>query len=355
MNLAIDVHANLVRMSGRPGLIGQVMALAHYIHRESMERLLSEARFKGISLSHEGYISRLIERDYSPGELSEVLGVSKQACSKAIGDLQTMGLIERRPNPQDARSSVLSLSPQGHEMVAIAIGASRDIEERFKARVGAEDFEKLVTELETLCEKLGIEYPLVREPNSFWLDAFASQPLTMLLPAIRHFSYSRMILMLEAKGFAGLKPAFSQVLGLIGPQGGRIQNIAALAGVSKQSIAANASLLESLGYITRERDPQDHRQLILKLSPSGSQLMSESTESINRLTNEMRDILGADAFDHMIATLEKIFAGVIGELGPNTALELRVEQLARELLDELGNTGARLLGQKLLNTVGGSL
>ena len=355
MNMVFNVHANLVRISGSPGLIGHILALAHFIHRRSMERLLSETRFKRISLSYEGYISRLIERDHTPGELAEILGVSRQACSKVVKELQSMGIIERRSNPEDARSSVLSLSQGGHELVSAAVEVSREIESCLKASISADDLQQLVTELQSLCKILGVKYPLVRAPQNAWGDVVATQPLTILLPAISHTCYNQLIQMLEAKGFEGLKPAFSQVLGLIGPEGGRIQSIAALVGVSKQAIAANASQLEQLGYLTRETDPEDQRQLILKLSPTGALLMNESRESINRLTTHMCEAMGVESFQHMVTTLQVIFKESIGEFSPITAFEQKIDRLSRQLLDELGAAGSRMLAQKLLNSVGGSL
>ena len=75
--------------------------------------------------------------------------------------------------------------------------------------------------------------------------------LAGLLPRFSDFLKHRLMALTAAKGHPDLKLSFAQVLSAIGPQGGRIQQMAELQGVTKQAISAIAVELEDLGGRTR--------------------------------------------------------------------------------------------------------
>ena len=52
-------------------------------------------------------------RYLAPGELGRRLGVTKSRVTALTADLTRRGLIERRPDPADARVTLLSLTPAG--------------------------------------------------------------------------------------------------------------------------------------------------------------------------------------------------------------------------------------------------
>jgi MarR family transcriptional regulator, organic hydroperoxide resistance regulator len=54
----------------------------------------------------------------SVGEIAAALGISHPSVSQARTSLQARGLIRSKPDPQDARSRKLSLSPAGNELFA---------------------------------------------------------------------------------------------------------------------------------------------------------------------------------------------------------------------------------------------
>jgi DNA-binding MarR family transcriptional regulator len=50
-------------------------------------------------------------------ELAYLLGIRSQSLAEQIGKLEEAGLIERRPNPEDRRSSLVELTARGRETV----------------------------------------------------------------------------------------------------------------------------------------------------------------------------------------------------------------------------------------------
>lgn len=98
----------------------------------------------------------------------------------------------------------------------------------------------------------------------------------------------------------GLTQAGFTVLALLqdGPLSQR--ELAVRARVEEQTIGRTVARLERLGHVTRRRDPQDLRRLIVDRSPSGSELM---TRSIRRdaVGEVLADLPDLDAFRVQLA------------------------------------------------------
>ena len=150
----------------------------------------------------------------------------------------------------------------------------------------------------------------------------------------------------RARGHAGLKLSHGQVLGLIGPAGGRMQLMARIQQVSKQAIGAVARDLEALGYIRRTPDPDDARQTLLALTPQGVRLLEDSIASVDDLSAGFRDLLGARA----LGVLERRAAALYAALGLEQEVFATPDglgRLARSLKQQLGLQGARALARLL--------
>jgi DNA-binding MarR family transcriptional regulator len=70
--------------------------------------------------------------------LAERMGMSQQAASKAVADLERRGLLHREPDPQDARARLLHLSDHGLRSVESARHHRRELEAELDAEFGAE-------------------------------------------------------------------------------------------------------------------------------------------------------------------------------------------------------------------------
>jgi DNA-binding MarR family transcriptional regulator len=77
-------------------------------------------------------------------ELISEMGVSKQAVSKLVDALVTMGFVERKPNRADRRRSDLRLSAKGRRAADVIGDAVRTTEEAFVNELGFERFADLV-------------------------------------------------------------------------------------------------------------------------------------------------------------------------------------------------------------------
>ncbi|GIX31497.1 MAG: hypothetical protein KatS3mg124_1969 [Porticoccaceae bacterium] len=308
-----------------------------------MEALLARGEYSGLTLAFQGFVRLLAEGDQTPGQLAERLGLSKQAVNQTLRQLERLGLVARRANPADGRSRFVSLSPRGRRLVADGIAVTRALREAWAAAAGEALLRAFEADLEALTLALGVEVPAV---------AVGPRPLELCLPPLADHCYRWLVASLAEKGFPGLKPAYSQVLGLVGDQGARIGEIVALTGVSRQAVAALAAELAAAGYLEREADPEDARRLVLRLAPRGRELLAAAADSVAALEARFARLLGEARAGAFRERLARLFAAVTWELGERDA---RLESLARELAGRLGAPAARRLGELLLKTVGGDL
>ncbi|MBO2448932.1 MarR family transcriptional regulator [Actinomadura barringtoniae] len=62
-----------------------------------------------------GYLDR--DGSMSTSELAQLQRVRHQSMARTVGQLEDMGLVERRPHPQDGRKSLIVLTDAGREVI----------------------------------------------------------------------------------------------------------------------------------------------------------------------------------------------------------------------------------------------
>ena len=77
------------------------------------------------------------------GVLVQRMGLSKQAVQQLVDDLEREGIIERCPDPNDRRGKIVIFTKKGLMAQCDANRVKREVEERFRAKLGDKDFSKL--------------------------------------------------------------------------------------------------------------------------------------------------------------------------------------------------------------------
>lgn len=78
---------------------------------------LHEIGHTGVRVSHGYVIQHLIEGAPTVSELGELLGVTQQAASKQLLELERLGYVERVPDPADSRVRRARLTDRGRRLV----------------------------------------------------------------------------------------------------------------------------------------------------------------------------------------------------------------------------------------------
>lgn len=114
---------------------------------------------------------------------------------------------------------------------------------------------------------------------------------------------------LRANGYADLRPAHSQVFGAINPEGSRVGEMAAQAGITQQSMSELVDSLESLGYLERRPDPNDRRARIIGFTELGWKAVRAGIATVNGIEEDWARRVGARRAAALREALEIIALG----------------------------------------------
>jgi DNA-binding MarR family transcriptional regulator len=87
---------------------------------DEIQRRLAAAGFADVRFNDGVVNQHLIAGPLTIGVLAERLGVSQQAASKSVADLERRGYVERTPDPDDARARLVGLTERGRGVIAAA-------------------------------------------------------------------------------------------------------------------------------------------------------------------------------------------------------------------------------------------
>ena len=96
---------------------------------------LNRDGFGALRQSHGYLVQHLLAGPRAVGELAGLLGVTQQAVSKSVAELEAAGMIETVPS-EDARVRRVKLSRRGEESVRATRALRRKLEKRIARRSG---------------------------------------------------------------------------------------------------------------------------------------------------------------------------------------------------------------------------
>lgn len=119
--------------------------------RRSMHDFLRFARKSGLSMVQMNVLTHI----YYGGEcditaLLETLEVSKAAAGQLVERMEQQGLVERRPDPQDRRARIVSLTAKGSQLVLASIDARQSWMNEVMAKVPEAQREVIAVSLRAL-------------------------------------------------------------------------------------------------------------------------------------------------------------------------------------------------------------
>lgn len=130
--------------------IGIALWRAARLWREQMTQEMAARGYpwhleaRGEVLSHLGPSGR------SQTELTAALGMSKQAVQQLIDQLEKDGVVKRIADPKDKRAKRIEFTELGRKDFAERNKVKREIEEKYREKLGTKDFEALLSALKRL-------------------------------------------------------------------------------------------------------------------------------------------------------------------------------------------------------------
>ena len=129
-----------------PPLIGALLRMPWEAVQRRMLARLHERGFADFDAAYLNVFQYPGPQGAKPSQLAARLRISKQALNHVLGQLERLGYLERRPDPDDLRSKRVALTPRGSAAIGVIRDAVAEIETTWSQELG----EKRFTELRTL-------------------------------------------------------------------------------------------------------------------------------------------------------------------------------------------------------------
>jgi DNA-binding MarR family transcriptional regulator len=131
-------------------LIGALLRVPWEAVRARMLTRLHEAGFVDFEPAHFTVFRYPSPDGARPSELAASLGISKQALNYQLRELERLGYLERRPDPEDLRGKRVVVTRRGRSAVGVIRAAVAELEQEWAAELG----EKRFTQLRSLLVEL---------------------------------------------------------------------------------------------------------------------------------------------------------------------------------------------------------
>lgn len=102
--------------NARADEVWRAMAAVVFDNRDAWKRDVVET--SGLPFSRIRVLRRLARRSMTAKQIAEAATMDAPATTVALNDLEDRGLIVRTPDPSNRRCKLVSLTDEGHEMVA---------------------------------------------------------------------------------------------------------------------------------------------------------------------------------------------------------------------------------------------
>ena len=130
-------------------LIGALLRMAYQVTRERQFNALIENDFGDLNQALLSVMIYPYPDKVRPGELAERANMTKQAMNYLLGQLETLGYIERRAEKGNSRRLVF-LTRRGWQVVETIRAAVKEVELEWAAILGQKRFDELIEMLQQL-------------------------------------------------------------------------------------------------------------------------------------------------------------------------------------------------------------
>ena len=111
---------------------------------------LAQNGFGDVTPAHSALLRNVGDDGSRPSDLAAHAGVTRQAITKLVDELERLDLVRRDPDPDDGRGVIVRYTDRGRAGVAIARKRMLALERAYAAQVGADRWAEVRSTLETL-------------------------------------------------------------------------------------------------------------------------------------------------------------------------------------------------------------
>jgi DNA-binding MarR family transcriptional regulator len=124
-------------------LIGLLLRLLYQHYSQDIDAALRDAGFGDIRPAHSNVFPFVPPDGITVSGLADLARMRKQSMAEAVDQLERMGYVERRPNPQDRRSRLVFLTERGEAVRPVTHATAARVEERWAELTSPAELEEL--------------------------------------------------------------------------------------------------------------------------------------------------------------------------------------------------------------------
>jgi DNA-binding MarR family transcriptional regulator len=126
-----------------PPMIGALLRMPWEAVQRHMLARLHERGFADLDAAHLNVFQYPGPQGARPSDLAARLRMTKQALNYLLGELERLGYLERRPDPDDLRSKRVALTPRAVSAIGVIREAVEEMEEIWARQLGEKRFAEL--------------------------------------------------------------------------------------------------------------------------------------------------------------------------------------------------------------------
>lgn len=127
---------------------------ARLLDEQAVERIARQQGAPSLRRSHMSLLPHIALEGTRITDLAERLGVSKQAASQLVDDLEGFGVVERIADPDDARARRVVFTKRGRAGFFEGLAVLKTIEEELASAIGAQPMAQLRGALLAILERI---------------------------------------------------------------------------------------------------------------------------------------------------------------------------------------------------------
>jgi DNA-binding MarR family transcriptional regulator len=133
-----------------PKTLGLLLRDAYLAVDRAIQEALAQEGFSELRPSHATVLRHVGDEGERPVVIAERAQVTRQAIAKVIDELESAGIVQRVPDPQDGRGVIVRYTERGMTGLAIGRAKMEEIEAQLGAELGPRRWEAMRDALERL-------------------------------------------------------------------------------------------------------------------------------------------------------------------------------------------------------------